>query len=340
MPAITGQMLRAFVLALLGMALAQAVPACAQGPYYNNGRTVGMGIGGEQIFFPYRNWNGEVVTGAALSTGQDFLNGFADPLTPAGASLTASERAIVKSIRLRRSFAATSGYRALWSGGQRYIDVPDEAAIFQLGLATSLYYSMVNDNDGFFNLFLMSEVDWWSQRSPRWYDPQVYGDWAGLPVSNGDMGEDDRFGGIIILVSGNMMLHEMCHHLLGHVDPPMITRFQQLDAAGRKALSIANELAADRCSAERGVAAGIPPDLAILLNLSSSIVLGDRPSNTHPSALARFEQARSYTPRALEVLRSYDGPGAQPLTMSDVKYAELIDGVYDQLLRYRDLYAP
>ena len=336
------------VAAALAGCAAPAVAAAQEAPedvfvtqrYFRDGRLVGMGASGEDVFFPYLNWDYQVASAPAMQAAQAWLDAFRDPSTPAGASLTDAQRAALARVQLRRTSTVTPAYRASRTVTGRYIEIPGDAAVYQLGLIGSLYSTIATGNGGFFNLFLMSELDWFGGKSPRWYNPAPYAQWAGYVASEYLPGDDMRYSGIVALTHGSMVLHEMCHHIEGHLDDPMLDLLGALDDAREAEQRKANELEADRCAAAIATRAGLPADLSALLNLSVAIVAGDAPSNTHPLSKERIEQAIGFRAAALDRLRTYDGPGAQPLTMSDDSYAAMIDDLWGTLMRYQALYAP
>ena len=338
-------------LGVIGAALLLAAPTYAQysypapptvpadaPPYTAYGRNVSMGAGGPKVHFPYITVNFPMMQGAAVETTQMTLAAMADPNTPAGASLSAAERAVIASIQVRPTQTPSNGFRAVHNANGRWIEIPAEAAYYQVTLAGSMYDVGRTDNLGYMNLFMMSEADYWSRKSPRWYQSNIYSDWIGAPRWDDSVADDPRFIGLIWLINGGMVLHEVCHHLRGHVGSAMMARYAALDAAGKRELSIANEMEADACAAELGAKGGLLPDLSLALNLASSVVMGDRPSNTHPTSAARFHAAKALRQDALDAILTH--PENADLSVTEADYVGAVDELWASLERWQDLYAP
>ena len=315
----------------------QIVPADAP-TYTQFGRNIGMGGGGPKIHFPYINVNFPMMQSAAIETTQLTLAAIADPAAPMGAALSAEQRAIIAAIRVRPTQTPMTGFRAVHNNTGRWIEIPAEAAYYQVTMAGTMYDVGRTDNLGYMNLFVMSEVDYWSRTSPRWYQSNIYSDWIGAPRWDDSVASDPRFVGLIWLINGGMVLHEICHHLRGHVDPAMMARFAALDPVGKRNLSIANEMEADACATELGAKGGLLPDLSLALNLAGSIVMGDRPSNTHPTSAQRFAAAKLLRNDALNAILTH--PENEQLDMTEDDYSTAMDELWASLERWQDLYAP
>lgn len=328
--------IRSAVAVACAAALASAPVSAASAQdriYQNDGRYVGMGAGGERVFFTYYNIRHQAFRELAVTLTQGILetlktNSFA------GNSLGFSEGqlAIVREIDIRPSTTRSLGMISRYQSGRYTVLIPDEAAYFYALMAQSLWEVNANKDRGYINLFIMSEMDWFRGRSPRWYQAATYSKYHGYPPPPTKEGDFNNYNGVQAYLMTVVLLHEICHHTLGHTRAgaerisTLIKENRQSEASS---LSIANEIAADRCAADFSANIGFVPSVGIAANLAVPIVMGNAASPTHPISTDRIRQAKMFDEAAIQtaVRRGMLKPdqAATARTASEEFIAELED---------------
>lgn len=186
--------------------------------------------------------------------------------------------------------------------GYYIFNIPDEAAYFIAFMAQAFVESSSHDDLGYLNLFIMSEMDWFRGRSPRWFSAPTYAGYKGYEAPPTTADKMSNYSGMTGLFVMNMLFHEVCHNFKGHT----VDGLKQVAALRRQgqnaeaaALLIENEADADRCAAELALKTGSPPGLTMAATLAIPIVMGDAPTMTHPLSRDRIVQAQLYDERAL-----------------------------------------
>lgn len=315
-------------------ALAPVFAAPAQDRIYrNDGRYVGMGEGGERVFFTYYNVRHQAFRELAATLTQGILetlktNSFAGNAL----GFNDAELAIVRELDIRPSTTRSLGMISRYQSGRYAVLIPDEAAYFYALMAQSLWEVNANKDRGYINLFIMSEMDWFRGRSPRWYQPATYSKYHGYPPPPTKEGDFNNYIGVQTYLMTVVLLHEICHHTLGHTRAgaerisALLKENRQSDASK---LSIANEIAADRCAAGFSAKIGFVPSVGVAATLAVPIVMGNAASATHPLSTDRIRQARIFDEAAIQaaVRRGMLKPdqAATARTASEAFIAELQD---------------
>jgi hypothetical protein len=321
------------------IALLAATPLQAQDlTYYREGRTVGMGEGGPKVFFTYYNVRHERFREAGMAMAEGLLESIRSDADLGGKlNLSDENKEIVSKIELRPSSARNLGMIASYQDGRYLIWLPDESSYFQWMMAQAMAELSAHEDLGYFNLLIMSEMDWFRGRSPRWYSATTYAAFQGYPPPPTDPGNIGTSMGLAALVMLPMLFHEICHHTLRHTTDGA-RQINALRQQGRSdelsALSIRNELTADRCAAELTIRAGGLPSYSMTAALALSIVMGDAPSATHPMSNERIVLARQYD---REAIASAVDRGLFPANLAEPA-SRLSEVLFDQLADYHERY--
>lgn len=290
-------------IAMLLLPFSSGSAAAQNSGHAQDGRLVNMGESDQKVFFKYYAAPHDNTRPVVMSSAEGLLDSMKSPdLLGGQLGLSEVQKQMLGKTTLRSSKTRNVGMSTSYQNRQYVIIVPDEAAFFVAFMAKSIMDSSKNADFGYLNLFIMSEMDWFRNRSARWYDAATYASFKGddaPPTAEKDMG---GYSGMTNLLVMNMLFHEVCHNFQGHTLNGL-QEAAKLRRRGRHAkaaaLLIENEADADRCAAGLALKAGIPPGITLAATLAVSIVMGDSLNATHPMSRDRIERARLYDERAL-----------------------------------------
>lgn len=146
-------------------------------------------------------------------------------------------------------------------------------------------------------------MDWFRGRSARWYQPATYSKYHGYPPPPTKGGDFNNYIGVQTYLMTVVLLHEICHHTLGHTRAGaqrISALLQRNRLSEASSLSLANEIAADRCAASFSAKVGFIPSVGVAANLAVPIVMGNAASATHPISTDRIRQARIFDNAAIQ----------------------------------------
>jgi hypothetical protein len=177
----------------------------------------------------------------------------------------------------------------------------------------------------FYLLFHFSELDRMKGRS-RWFDPYRLANYRSTTFEPDEEVQRrwELYGSLAIL------LHETCHHHLGHTEPTFRAQLRTLPADRQLVERRKHELAADGCVAEQMNKMKLDARLPMLLLITHALIEEERPDSTHPGALDRLQQLRT-------IARPV--PGAGDLSAFDEAFNRLLSNsprpdVVEPILRY------
>lgn len=218
------------------------------------------------------------------------------------ARLTRRELQILDSVRLISLGAAPGlGADAFSESGDYTIRVTNGYS-YLIGefahLLASYQFDPTAMNEGLM-LLLASEYEAFqpnqaSQINRRWYWAPTF-DWYQTLNGHAPVRDPDGESYVIKSMTRALILHELCHHFLGHTDPEMVGLMRNLSGPAWTDRSHANEVEADVCAARHISAGGSDPRLDLIFLQAVWMTNSTDPSGSHPAARARLAAVSEVT---------------------------------------------
>lgn len=199
--------------------------------------------------------------------------------------LSAHERDLMNRMNIRIINTERVAYAAELRDGVPEIQMSVGARIYIGQFMDAVRRVTDYEDAGFIELLLASEATLARPNGRRWYDPIIYMKGVGYPEITWSETEVAQMGGVGTHMTMAPVLHELCHHFLGHAR-------ERGAAYPSREVVYQQELDADRCAADHMLRIGANPQFGLLAILAVNYVTDDEAAIEHPVSRLRIALMR------------------------------------------------